>query len=166
MDEARLWLAAIVESSDDAIVGKDLNSVVTSWNRAAEVMFGYSRNEIVGRPITIIIPKDRIAEEDRILDRVRRGERMVHFETERVRKDGTIIPVSLTISPIRDDQGRIIGVSKIARDLSEAQRAQRELAGREALFRSILETVPDALIVIDETGLIQSSAWRRSGCSA
>ena len=155
-DEARLRLAAIAESSDDAIVGKDLSGVVTAWNRAAVAMFGYTADEIIGCPITTIIPPERVVEEAGILDRVRRGERMVHFETLRRRKDGRIIPVSLTISPIRDDDGRIVGVSKIARDLSEAHRVYQELQRREALLRSILGTGPDALVVIDEHGLIQS----------
>ena len=155
-DEARLRLAAIAESSDDAIIGKDLSGVVTSWNKAAEAMFGYSADEIIGRPITIIIPADRIEEEATILEQVRRGEKLVHLETTRRRKDGAIIPVSLTISPIRDDAGNIIGVSKIGRDLSEVQRVHQELRRREALLRSILDTVPDALVVIDERGLIQS----------
>jgi two-component system, LuxR family, sensor kinase FixL len=149
MEEARLRLAAIAETSDDAIVGKDLNGVVTAWNRAAEAMFGYTADQILGRSITIIIPPDRIQEENSILERLRCGERIVHLETLRQRKDGRLVPVSLTISPVRDEDGTVIGVSKIARDLSEIQR-------REALLRSILDTVPDALVVIDEGGLIQS----------
>ncbi len=131
-------------------------------------MFGYSADEIIGRPITCIIPPDRIEEEAAILERVRRGERIVHFETERQRKDGTVIPVSLTISPIRDDQGKIVGVSKIARDLSEAQQRQQECAPRSPA-RSILDTVPDALVVMDERGLIESfsaAAERLFGFSA
>jgi len=155
-DQARLRLAAIAESSDDAIIGKDLSGIVTSWNRAAEAMFGYTADEIIGHAITMILPPDRIYEETYILERVCRGERLVHFETLRRCKDGRIIPVSLTISPIRDDDGKIVGVSKIARDLSEAQRADQELQRREALLRSILDTAPDALVVIDEHGLIQS----------
>lgn len=155
-DDARLRLAAIVESSEDAIVSKDLQGVVTSWNRAAETMFGYAAHEIIGRPITAIIPPERFEEEASILDRVRRGEKLVHFETLRQRKGGRIVPVSLTISPIRDTNGRIVGVSKIARDQSEAQRVHEELRRREALLRSILDTVPSALIVIDERGLMQS----------
>jgi two-component system sensor kinase FixL len=154
--DARLLLAAIAESSDDAIVGKDLRGIVLSWNRAAETMFGYTANEMIGKPVTAIFPPDRIKEEAEILDRVGRGERMIHFVTTRQRKDGAVIPVSLTISPIRDDQGRIIGISKIARDLSEMQRVHQEVQRREALLRSILDTVPDALIVIDERGRIQS----------
>src|SRR5579859_1935950 len=101
-DYARWRLAAIAESSDDAIVGKDLSGIVTSWNKAAEAMFGYPAEEIVGRPITWIIPPERIAEEASILERVRRGDKLVHFETVRRRKDGSMLPVSLTISPIRD----------------------------------------------------------------
>jgi two-component system, LuxR family, sensor kinase FixL len=150
LDDARFRLAAIAESSDDAIVGKDLSGVVTAWNNAAEAMFGYAAEEIIGQPITRIIPLDRIEEEASILDRIRRGERIVHFVTERQCRDGRVIPVSLTISPIRDDRGRIIGVSKIARDLSEMQSVHRDLERREALLRSILDTVPDALVVIDE----------------
>ncbi len=155
-DQAGWRLAAIAESSDDAIVGKDLSGIVTAWNMAAETMFGYAADEIVGRPITLIIPADRLDEEAGILARVRGGERLVHFETQRLRKDGSVIPVSLTVSPIRDAAGAIVGVSKIARDLSEAQRTHEELRRREALLASILETVPDALIVIDAAGLIQS----------
>lgn len=156
MDEARLRLAAIAESSNDAIVGKDLNGIVTAWNRAAEALFGYTAEQIIGRPITIIVPPDRIEEESSILERVRRGERMVHFETLRQRKDGRPVPVSLTISPVCDADGTVIGVSKIARDLSEIERVNQQLRRREALLRSILDTVPDALVVIDEYGLIQS----------
>ncbi len=154
--EASAWLTAIVDSTDDAIVGKNLDGVVISWNRAAEQMFGYPAAEIIGQSITRIIPPDRLAEEASILDRVLRGEKLVHFETTRRRKDDEIIPVSLTISPIRSADGRIIGVSKIARDLSEVERVDHELRRREALLRSILDTVPDALVVIDGGGLIQS----------
>lgn len=156
MNAARYWLSAIAESTDDAIVGKNLNGVVISWNKAAAGMFGFTADEIVGQPITAIIPPERLDEEALILDRVRRGERLVHFETERRRKDGTIVPVRLTISPIRDDAGRVIGVSKIARDLSEAHRAHLVSGRREALLSSILDTVPDALVVIDDRALIQS----------
>jgi two-component system sensor kinase FixL len=155
-DAARAWLSAIAESTDDAIVGKNLHGVIISWNYGAAAMFGYTADEAVGQPITLIIPPDRIDEEARILARVRRGERLVHFETERRRKDGTLFPVTLTISPIRDDRGAIIGVSKIARDLSEVHRAHHETQRREALLSSILANVPDALIVIDAGGRIQS----------
>jgi PAS domain S-box-containing protein len=156
LDDARFWLAAIAGSSDDAIVGKDLKGNVTSWNKAAETMFGHTRDEIIGQKITRIIPKDRLDEETLILDRIRRSERIDHFETKRQCKDGRIIPVSLTVSPIRDDRGEIIGVSKIARDLSETQRIHARLERREALLRSILDTVPDAMIVIDKQGDVHS----------
>jgi two-component system, LuxR family, sensor kinase FixL len=155
LGDARFRLAAIAESSDDAIVGKDMSGVVTSWNKAAEAMFGYAADEIIGQPITLIIPPERIDEEPSILARISRGEGIVHFVTERLGKDGRLIPVSLTVSPIRNDQGGIIGVSKIARDLSEIQHVQRDLERREALLRSILDTVPDALVVIDKQGVIQ-----------
>ena len=155
-DNTRFRLAAIVEFSDDAIIGKDLNGVITSWNKAAEAMFGYTADEIIGQPITRIIPPDRIDEEASILDRIRRGEKVDHFETERRCKNGQVIPVSITISPIRDDLGGIIGVSKIARDLRGSRLIDLELRRREALLRSILDTVADGLVVIDGRGLIRS----------
>jgi two-component system sensor kinase FixL len=155
-DHSRSLLAAIVESSNDAIIGKDLSGTVTSWNAAAEAMFGYPAGEMIGQPITQIIPDDLIDEETQILHSVRAGTRIRHFETRRRRRDGGILLVSLTISPIRDDAGRIVGVSKIARDLTGLQAAQAALQRREALLHSILETAPDALIVIDGNGRIQS----------
>ena len=128
-------LAAIVESSDDAIIAKDLNGVILSWNRAAERLFGYTASEVFGRPITVIFPPDRIEEEAVILDRIRRGERVDHYETARRRKDGQIISVSATISPIRDASGKVIGASTILRDLTgrnardqRIQELQAELA--------------------------------------
>jgi PAS domain S-box-containing protein len=121
-----LRLAAIVDSSDDAIVGKDLNSIVTSWNRAAEAMFGFTADEMIGQSIRLLIPADRQQEEDEVLARIRRGERVEHYETLRQRKDGSLLPVSLTVSPILNDDGVVIGASKIARDVSERQRADEE----------------------------------------
>ncbi|MCC2668806.1 MAG: domain S-box [Armatimonadetes bacterium] len=127
-------LAAIVASSDDAIVSKDLNGVVQSWNQAAERIFGYTAEEMIGQPIVILVPPDRPNEEPEILRRIVQGLRVDHFQTERVRKDGRRIDVSVTISPIRDTTGRIIGASKIARDISVQQELQRELQLRvEAL---------------------------------
>jgi len=117
-------LVAIVESSDDAIVAKDVNGIITSWNRAAERMFGYSANEAIGQSIRLIIPEDHQHEEDTILDRIRRGESVQHFETIRCRKDGSCFPISVTVSPIRDAAGIIIGASKIARDITERRRAE------------------------------------------
>jgi PAS domain S-box-containing protein len=119
-------LAAIVDSSDDAIISKDLNSIITSWNAAAEVMFGYSASEMRGQSIRRLIPADRQQEEDEVLFRIRRGERVEHYETIRLRKDGTPIPVSLTVSPILNQEGTVVGASKIARDISERQRADEE----------------------------------------
>jgi PAS domain S-box-containing protein len=116
-------LSAIVQSSDDAIVSKDLIGVVTSWNAAAERMFGFTAQEMIGRSIRRIIPPDRQHEEDEVLARIRQGERVEHHETQRLRKDGTIVDVSLSISPIYDNEGQIIGASKIARDISDRIRA-------------------------------------------
>jgi PAS domain S-box-containing protein len=125
--DATARLAAILDSSDDAIVSKTLHGVVTSWNRGAETIFGYRAEEIVGRPIALLFPPDRLSEEDLILDRIRRGERVVHFETVRRCKDGRDIDVSLTISPVHDGAGRIVGVSKIARDITDQKRAEAAL---------------------------------------
>lgn len=121
-EERSAKLAAIVASSDDAIVSKTLDGIVTSWNASAERIFGYSESEMVGEPILKIIPDDRLEEEPRILDRLRSGERVDHFETKRMTKDGRLLDVSLTISPVRDNDGTIIGASKIARDISEKKR--------------------------------------------
>jgi PAS domain S-box-containing protein len=125
-------LAAIVSSSDDAIISKDLNGIVQTWNRSAERMFGYTAEDAIGKSITIIIPEDRLPEEDLVLSRIRAGLRIEHFETVRRRKDGTLIDVSLTVSPIVRSDGVIIGASKIARDITEQKRLQRaaEDAGR------------------------------------
>jgi PAS domain S-box-containing protein len=125
-------LAAIVASSDDAIVSKDLNGVVQSWNAAAERIFGYTAAEMIGRPITVLMPPERVDEETHILARLRRGERIDHFESVRVAKDGRQIDVSLTISPVRDAAGRIIGASKVARDITGQKRAERELQAAKA----------------------------------
>ena len=120
-------LAAIVESSDDAIISKDLNGVITSWNRSAERLFGYTAEEAVGRSITILIPPERLDEEPKILAALRRGERVDHFETVRVRKDGTRLNISLTVSPVKDAHGRVTGASKVARDITEQVRQETAL---------------------------------------
>src|SRR6201988_839972 len=117
--EQRLrWLASIVESSDDAIVSKNLDGIIRSWNRGAERLFGYTAAEAIGKPITIVIPAERHAEEGTILERLRRGERIEHFETVRQRKHGSLIVVSLTISPVKDSNSKIVGASKIAKDIT------------------------------------------------
>ena len=133
-------LSAIVQSSDDAIVSKDLNSIVTSWNPAAERMFGYTAKEMIGRSIRAIIPDDRQYEEDDVIKRIRSGEAVDHFETIRKRKDGTLLNISLTISPVRDETGTIVGASKIARDITEQLRARamEERNRRQAAFLSRL----------------------------
>ena len=135
-------LAAIVESSDDAIVSKTLDGVITSWNQGAERMFGWTAAEAVGRHIRLIIPKDRYAEEDEVLARLRRGERIDHFETVRVRKDGTSIDISLTVSPLLNANGAVVGASKIARDISgqkEIERVRAALFAREREARAAAE---------------------------
>jgi PAS domain S-box-containing protein len=139
-DNARAYLAAIVGSSDDAIISKNLDGIVTSWNRGAEAVFGYRAEQMIGRPISTLIPPDRLHEENVILDRLRRGERIDHFETVRRREDGREIDISVTISPVRDATGRIIGASKIARDITEKKRAEAALRDlNENLERRVAE---------------------------
>jgi PAS domain S-box-containing protein len=121
-------LVSIVESSDDAIVSKDLNGIIGTWNRGAERIFGYEASEIVGKSILTLIPPSHHSEEHQILSRIRNGERIEHYETVRKRKDGTIIDISLTVSPLRDAQGRIVGASKIARDITERKLLQAQQA--------------------------------------
>ena len=132
------WLASIVESSDDAIVSKNLDGIITSWNRGAERVFGYTAEEAIGQPITIVIPQDRHDEERTILTRIRRGERIDHFETVRQRRHGSLIVVSLTVSPVRNAEGKVVGASKIARDITEQKRSQEQITtlAREAEHRS------------------------------
>jgi PAS domain S-box-containing protein len=132
-DDARFHLAAIIDSSDDAIVSKDLNGIITSWNAAAERLFGYRADEIVGKSVLTIIPPQLHGEEPEILRKLRAGERIEHYETERVRRDGQKVWVSLTISPIRDPLGKVIGASKIVRDISERKRVQEALIQSEKL---------------------------------
>ena len=126
-EQGTALLGAIVDSSDDAIVSKDLNGIITTWNKSAERLFGYTPSEIVGRPITTLIPADRLDEESQILERLKAGVRVDHFETIRVRKDGSHVDVSLTISPVKHADGRIVGASKIARDITERRRAEEAL---------------------------------------
>jgi len=139
-EETAERLAAIVENSDDAIVAKDLDGVITAWNPAAERIFGYRAAEAIGRSVTLIIPPDRVAEEDAVLARVRRGERTQHFDTVRQAKDGRLIDVSITVSHIRGADGRIIGASKIARDITDRKRAEAEL---KAVYATLEDRVAE-----------------------
>jgi len=134
---AQAHLAAIVESSDDAIVSKTLHSIVTSWNAGAARLFGFSAEEMIGQPITRIIPHELLSEEDQILSQLRRGERIEHYETVRMAKDGRRINVSLSVSPVHDKQGNVVGASKIARDITESKRAEEALRESEARLRKI-----------------------------
>jgi PAS domain S-box-containing protein len=136
-DRANNLLAAIVGSSDDAIISKNLNGVITSWNKAAERMFGHTAEQAVGQHITLIIPPDRRGEETKILEQLKRGERIDHFETIRMRKDGTLLDLSLTISPVKDAAGRVVGASKVARDITERKQAERALRESEERFRTL-----------------------------
>jgi PAS domain S-box-containing protein len=155
-------LAAIVESSDDAIVSKDLNGIVTSWNRASERMFGYTAEEMIGQSIRRIIPADRQSEEDDVVGHIRRGEKVDHFETIRQRKDGSTLPISLTVSPILDDRGVVVGASKIARDISDRKQAEIErarllaLAEQNATITNTLNDVGAAVAsALDREAVVQ-----------
>lgn len=132
-ENARLLLAAIVESSDDAIISKNLDSIITSWNAAAERLFGYKPEEIIGQSVMRLMPRDLYKEEPEIISRLRAGKRIEHFETRRMRKNGEIFDVSLTVSPIKDDTGRVIGASKIVRDISDRKAAEAALVEKEKL---------------------------------
>lgn len=149
-------LAAIVNSSDDAIVGTTLDGIVTDWNRGAEAIFGYTAEEIVGRSISLLLQPDLAGETEFILDRIMRGERVEHRQTRRRRKDGEVIDVSITVSPVYDHRGQLVGAAKVARDVTREMRAQTALAEREAHLQSVLDTIPDAMVVIDTQGIIQS----------
>ncbi len=146
-EEARVRLAAIVESSDDAIIGKTLDGIITSWNRGAEKAFGYSPQEAIGKPMLMIIPPERAGEEPKILARIARGESVDHFETVRVRKDGKRIDISATISPLKDSSGKIIGASKIARDITEQKHAQEQL-------KAFLKEIGDLKSALDEHAIV------------
>jgi PAS domain S-box-containing protein len=160
-DLAHRRLAAIVESSDDSILGLDMNGIITSWNRGAERLYGYTAAEAVGRPVTIVMPPERIDDEERMLARLRNGDRVEQFETERVRQDGSRFDVSVTLSPIKDASGRMTGASKIARDITDRRRAERvreELLERER--RALAEAVAagDRLAFLAEISALLTSS--------
>lgn len=146
---ALLRLAAIVESSDDAIVSKDLNGIINSWNKGAERILGFTAEEVIGKPVTILIPPDRQTEETEILDKIRKGQRIEHFETLRRRKDGTLINVSLTISPIKNERGVVIGASKIARDITRSKEAQEQLRRALEFDQTVMSSMGEGLYTVD-----------------
>ncbi len=148
-DAVTTQLAAIVSSSSDAIIGKDLNNIVTSWNPGAEKLFGYSAAEMVGTSITRLIPPDRQHEDGRIMSRIRKGESVEHFETERLTKDGRRLDMSVTISPVRHAGGKIIGASKVARDITEQKQAAAKVRVSEVRFRRLFETAQDGVLLLD-----------------
>jgi PAS domain S-box-containing protein len=154
-EEAVAQLAAIVESSDDAIIGKDLQGFVTSWNAGAEKMFGYAPSEMIGHSIARLIPPARQDEEAEILGQIKRGESVRHFETVRVRKDGKTLDVSVAISAIKDRSGRIVGASKVVRDMTETGRAAQALIASELRYRRLFESAKDGILILDaETGMV------------
>ena len=156
-------LAAIVASSDDAIIGKNLNGIITNWNKGAEQIFGYTRAEIVGTSITRLIPADRRDEEDRILGAIRRGESIEHFETRRRTRDGRLIDVSVTASPIRESDGTVVGVSKVARDISERKRAEGALRASRELLTNVINSAPSYIFATDRQHryIIANDAYAR-----
>ena len=151
---AALQLASIVASSDDAIISKDLDGVITTWNQGAERIFGYTAAEAVGRPVTILFPQDRFDEEPSILARIRAGERIEHYETVRRRKDGSLIDISLTVSPMKDARGRTVGASKIARDITERKHAEARLRDSERRLQELLAAIPAAIYTTDALGRV------------
>jgi PAS domain S-box-containing protein len=186
-EDAMGQLAAIVESSDDAIVSKDLTGVIRSWNEGAEKLFGYAAEEVIGKSIMILIPPDRADEETRILESIRRGEKIDHYETARRRKDGSLVEISLTVSPLRDKAGNVIGGSKIARDITERKRIERALAegarkqkalyqladhlhraqSLDDLYTAALDAILSslrcdraAILLLDDAGVMRFAGWR------
>jgi PAS domain S-box-containing protein len=154
-ERAVALLASIVDSSDDAIISKNLDGIITSWNRGAEQLFGYTSKEAIGKPITLIIPAERLAEEAMIIERLKRGERIEHFDTERIAKDGSKLDISLTVSPVRDAAGRVVGASKVARDITGRKRAEESLAEQARL----LQLTNDAILIRDSGDHI--TYWNR-----
>jgi PAS domain S-box-containing protein len=152
--ESATYLAAIVDSTDDAIISKNLSGIIQTWNKAAERIFGYMAQEAIGQSILLIIPPELHDEEKTILARLGRGERIDHYETVRRRKDGRLIDISLTVSPVRDAKGAIVGASKIARDITEQKQAQRVLYESEERWRLTLESIGDAVIATDASAIV------------
>jgi PAS domain S-box-containing protein len=147
-------LGAIVESSDDAIISKDLNGIINSWNKAAERLLGYAAEEAIGKPITMLIPPDRHSEETGILEKIRRGERIEHFETIRVTKNGDPINISLTISPVLNERGEVIGASKIARDITEKRKSEEQLRRALEFDETVMRSMGEGLFTVDDQGRV------------
>ena len=154
--EADRILAAIVESSDDAIIGKDLNGVILTWNRGAERLYGYTAQEITGRSISVLIPDGYPDDLATILEQISAGQRVEHFETVRRAKDGHLVDVSLTVSPIKNATGHVVGASAMARDITARKRADLALRTSEARWRSIVDSAVDGIVVIDVHGRIEA----------
>lgn len=157
-EQANQFMASLIETSSDAIVSKDLNSIITSWNRGAEGLFGYSRSEIIGKPITLLIPPDRLGEEPEILCRIKRGERVDPYESVRVRKDGSLVEVSLTVSPVTDSEGNVIGASKIARDITQRKVDQE----RQKLLTQEVQHRTKNLFAVVHSVVARSFAGKRT----
>src|SRR5689334_13418163 len=155
-EEKSAWLAAIVESSDDAIIGKTLDGMITSWNQGAQKIYGYTAEEAVGQPISILIPPHLPDELPALLDRLKRGESINHYETSRIRKDGSPIHVSLTISPIRNSDGELIGASTIARDITERIQAQKKIEQLKRLYATLSQVNQMIVRVRDREELYQT----------
>ncbi|HEY2913305.1 MAG TPA: PAS domain S-box protein, partial [Candidatus Angelobacter sp.] len=155
-EKAQRRLAAIIESSEDAIASKDLNGIITSWNKSAERLFGYTAEEIIGQPVTLIIPPELHGDEPMILGKIRAGERIEHFQTVRVHKSGRLVDVSLTVSPIKDEKGTVVGAAKIVRDITR----QKKLEEAALRLAAIVESSGDAIASKDLNGIITS--WNRS----
>ena len=155
-DDDRRILAAIIESSDDAIIAKSLDGIIVSWNRGAERIYGYSASEAIGRSISILIPDDQRHEFDTILERIRADQRVAHHETRRLTKDGRELDIAITVSPIKDSAGRIVGASTIARDITEQKQVEQALRGSEARWRAIVESAVDGIVVIDARGTVEA----------
>ena len=164
-DKIRSLLAEVVASSDDAIITKTLDGIITSWNRGAQRMFGYVADEVIGQPVTLLIPPDHLDEEPSILQRLRRGERIEHYETIRRRKDGTLLNVSLSVSPIRDMNGAIFGASKIARDVTHQKRAEQAIRASEMRFRLMADSAPVLIWMADTSKAFTwfNKAWLEFG---
>lgn len=148
-ETAPYWLTAIIESADDAIISKTLDGIITSWNKGAERIFGYSAEEAIGKPILILIPSDHYNEEPAILERIKNGERIKHYETIRITKAGKLVDISLTISPIKDANGKIIGASKIAREITDIKRTKQQLKASDERYRTLFNSIDEGFCIIE-----------------